>query len=239
VLTYTTPAAPVTFGPLHAADFPPGAPPAVELSDFRLWFTEFTLHLGGYLGFELFGYGTKSGTFTIAELNLQDLTGDLALGLHPGLAGTVHAGIVAAHANRRPLCAAAAPSIPDLWPVDHRFVPVTVAGLADPDADPLTVAVTAITQDEPVDTLGSPTYGPDAYGVDTPTAHLRAESAPGGNGRVYHLAFTAADGQGSACIGSIEVGVPAAAATPPIDDGPHYNATVATLKPLFVPHILK
>ena len=56
----------------------------VQLSDFRYWFTQFLVKLGGYLQFDLFGYGTRSGTFSIAQLDLHDLTGGLYLGAHAG-----------------------------------------------------------------------------------------------------------------------------------------------------------
>ena len=37
---------------------------------------------------------------------------------------------------------------------------------------------------------------------------LRAERAGTGNGRVYAVQFTASDGQGGNCSGSVKVGVP-------------------------------
>jgi hypothetical protein len=37
---------------------------------------------------------------------------------------------------------------------------------------------------------------------------LRAERSGKGNGRVYQVDFTADDGQGGSCTGSVNVGVP-------------------------------
>ena len=257
-LTYAALGMPVEFGPLDAGAFAQGAPATVQLSDFRYWFTQFLVKLGGYVQFDLFGYGTRSGTFTIAQLDLHDLTGDLYLGAHAGTGGTI-----AAVVNRSPLCAAAAPTVAGLWPVDNRLVEVGIAGITDPD-DPVTLAagaaaagtiavtITAISQDEPVDDPIDPTggqagepvgdyYGPDGRGIGTATAWLRAQSDPQGNGRIYHVGYVAADVAGASCSGSVRVGVPRAAAgdTAPIDDGGRYDATAASVRPLFVTLVRK
>jgi hypothetical protein len=49
---------------------------------------------------------------------------------------------------------------------------------------------------------------PDATGVGSAVAQLRAERAGGGDGRVYHVGFTADDGQGGQCSGAVTVCVP-------------------------------
>ncbi|TMA42331.1 MAG: hypothetical protein E6J81_17435 [Deltaproteobacteria bacterium] len=82
---------------------------------------------------------------------------------------------------------------------------VSILGLTDPDNDPLTVTITGITQDEPpigVTCLAA------AAGVNTATAMLRAERAGTGDGRVYHVSFTARDGKGGQCGGTVKVCVP-------------------------------
>lgn len=132
--------------------------------------------------------------------------------------------------NRAPSCADARADQGELWPPDHRFVPIAVDGLTDAEGDELTVRVTGIRQDEPVDTTGDGNTAPDGRGVDTSTAEVRAERSgsknSGGNGRVYHVAFRASDGHGGACTGTVQVGVPhdrgGGAA---IDDGPSYDST--------------
>jgi hypothetical protein len=47
-----------------------------------------------------------------------------------------------------------------------------------------------------------------AAGVNTATAMLRAERAGTGDGRVYHVSFTARDGRGGQCGGTVKVCVP-------------------------------
>ena len=69
------------------------------------------------------------------------------------------------------------------------------------------------------------------------TAWLRAQSDPVGNGHVYHVTYLAADAAGGelhrqswpwAYPGRMR-------ATPmPVDDGGRYDATVASVRPLFI-----
>ena len=107
-------------------------------------------------------------------------------------------------------------------------------GVTDPDGDPLTITVTGIRQDEKVDTTGDGAFVPDGKGVGTSTAEVRAErvgtpKVPG-DGRVYHIAFTASDGKGGACSGVVKVGVPhdMGQRKIPIDGGPLYDSTSTT-----------
>jgi len=92
-----------------------------------------------------------------------------------------------------------------IWPPDHRLVTVKLAGLTDPDHDPITAKIVRVTQDEP---LGPGNHRPDAVVGFTDTCQLRAERAGNGNGRVYTLWYTASDGRGGECEGSVKVCVP-------------------------------
>jgi cysteine-rich repeat protein len=107
--------------------------------------------------------------------------------------------------NRPPVCDGATPSVALLWPPNHKFVEVGIDGVTDPDGDPVAVVVTAISQDEPLDDPGSGNTCPDAAGVGTGRARLRAERSGGGDGRVYHVSFRADDGRGGECTGTVEV----------------------------------
>ena len=78
-----------------------------------------------------------------------------------------------------------------------------MVGVTDPDGDPVTITIKGITQDEP---LGATC--PDALGVGTGTATLRAERTGSGDGRAYHVSFTASDGRGGQCSGMLTVCVP-------------------------------
>src|SRR5262249_16178225 len=53
--------------------------------------------------------------------------------------------------NHPPVCDGAVASTDSLWPPNHKFVPVTIDGVVDPDSDPVAITITGITQDEPVD----------------------------------------------------------------------------------------
>ncbi len=136
--------------------------------------------------------------------------------------------IVGLDLNGPPVCSAAVPSQEELWPVNHRFLPVSIWNVIDPDGDPVTITVSGIRQDELVSGSGSGSTAPDGMGVGTATAELRAERDGGGNGRAYHVYFDAADGQGNSCSGEVIVYVPKSQGkfSPRIDDGPLYDSTL-------------
>jgi len=137
-----------------------------------------------------------------------------------------------APANQPPDCSTPQPSVATLWPPNNKFVPVEVLGVTDPDGDPVTITITAIMQDEPVDTFGDGSFTPDGEGVGTSTAQLRAERSGAakvpGNGRMYHVFFTASDGRGGTCSGEVVVSVPHNIKKPAVDDGPLYDSTALT-----------
>jgi hypothetical protein len=128
-----------------------------------------------------------------------------------------------------PTCEAAAPSPAVLWPPDHGMRPVSIAGVMDPDSSSTAIAieVTGVTQDEPPSGLGAGDSSPDAVvqpGDPVDGVMLRAERDGGGDGRVYHIHFTASDGAES-CSGSVEVTVPHSRASLPLDDGQGWDST--------------
>lgn len=132
--------------------------------------------------------------------------------------------------NSPPDCSGAKPSVDTLWPPNHKFVAVDVLGVMDEDGDPITIVVNSIFQDEAVDAPGSGNTSPDGRGVGTSTAKVRAERSGNpkvpGNGRVYHIGFTATDDEGAACTGSIEVCVPHDKSSPTcVDEGPLFVST--------------
>jgi hypothetical protein len=92
-----------------------------------------------------------------------------------------------------------------LWPPNHKSVPIAIEGVTDRDGDPISIEVTAIAQDEPLDDAGSGATCPDASGVGTDTAMVRSERSGRGDGRVYHIAFRATDVCQLACEGTVEV----------------------------------
>src|SRR6185295_20033880 len=101
---------------------------------------------------------------------------------------------------------------------NHKLVPVTLAGATDPDGDPVHVKITRITQDEPTD-------GTSAIADSTGTCQLRSERDGSGNGRVYTVWYTADDGNGGTCDGSVQVCVPHDRGhSACVDDGQRYVA---------------
>lgn len=131
--------------------------------------------------------------------------------------------------NNPPVCTTAVPSTPTLWPPNHKLATVSVQGVTDPNSDPVTIQINAITQDEPVNGLGDGDTAPDGFGVGTAQAQLRKERAGTGNGRVYALWFQADDGNGGTCSGTVRVGVPhdQGPGGAPIDNGQNYDSTHA------------
>jgi hypothetical protein len=134
-------------------------------------------------------------------------------------------------ANHPPACTAATPSASLLWPPNHQWASIGINGVSDPDGDATAVTITGIFQDEPVDGVADGDMAPDGAGVGTSIAQVRAERAGNpkvpGNGRVYHISFSAIDGKGGSCSGEVKVGVPrdqSAASLPPVDDGALYNS---------------
>jgi hypothetical protein len=98
---------------------------------------------------------------------------------------------------------------PLLWPPNHKYRLVTLAGATDPDGDTVTLTVTGVTQDEPLNGLGDGDTAPDAKtGPASNQVWLRAERSGTGDGRVYRISFTGSDGHGGTCSGSTTVGVP-------------------------------
>jgi uncharacterized repeat protein (TIGR01451 family) len=110
--------------------------------------------------------------------------------------------------NHNPICTTVTGG-PDLWPPNHKLRLVTLTGATDPDGDPVTLTVSGVTQDEPLNGLGDGDTSPDALpGPTGSQVYLRAERSGTGDGRVYRIAFSGSDGQGGSCASTAIVGVP-------------------------------
>ena len=104
-------------------------------------------------------------------------------------------------------------------------------GVTDPDGDPLAITIDGVRQDEPVRGIGDGNTGPDGAGVGTGSAQVRAERSGKGNGRVYEISFTADDGEGGSCSGTVKVGVrhdqgKGKKGGPAVNDGAIFDSTV-------------
>jgi hypothetical protein len=128
-------------------------------------------------------------------------------------------------------CTNAAASQGVIWPPDHKMVPETIYGVTTdpslPDSS-ITIKITGIQQDEPVDALGSGNTAPDGTGVLTSTAYVRAERGGPGTGRIYFISFDALDSLGDKCSGTVMAYVPhdQGQGFNPVDTGQKYDSTV-------------
>jgi len=123
-----------------------------------------------------------------------------------------------------------------IWPPNHKMVDVGIKGVTDPDDDPVTLTIVSITSDEPTNDSGDGNHTPDAYGIGTNIATVRAERSGDGDGRVYVVNFIAEDGNGGVSEGSVIIGVPhdkSGKACSAVDSGQDYDATQSNSQ--FVP----
>jgi hypothetical protein len=175
----------------------------------------------------LSGANGVSPTFTAPQVDAGGATLEFDLVVSDGAvaSGADRVTVHVANANDPPACAGARASSASIWPPNHRLVPVSIVGVTDPDDDTVTIAITDITQDEPVNALGDGDTGPDGF-LEAGTALVRAERAGAGNGRVYRLVFMASDGQNGTCTGTVTVAVPPSMrpGTLAIDDGQRYGS---------------
>ena len=136
--------------------------------------------------------------------------------------------------NAPPDCSTASVSPALLMRPDLRFHELAISGVSDPDGDPVHLVVDAVFQDEPVATLVRGAASPDAMGVGSEHVMLRAKSRARGDGRVYHLAFSADDGRGGSCSGAVSVCVPRSSrrrSDTCVDQGPLYDSTQLAQRP--------
>jgi hypothetical protein len=133
--------------------------------------------------------------------------------------------------NRPPDCSMAGANPSQLWPPNHQLASVSIVGVTDPDGDPIAIGITGISQDEPVNTVGDGNTCPDAAGIGSAAAQVRVERSGAkrvpGDGRVYHLSFTADDGRGGTCSGVVAVCVPhdQGMGGTCVDQGPLFTST--------------
>ena len=175
----------LSFTPSQVDDVVPG-----EMASFSLVLT---------------GDGTPiNGTF---DLNFVDVNGETVL-------GTIPVTVECPTGNAAPVCTAAAAGPSQLWPPNHKLVPINISGVTDPDGDTVTIVATSVTQDEPLTGRGrgagntSPDASIDASGAVAVRSERNGNPRTPGDGRVYHISFTATDPSGAACSGIVDVCVP-------------------------------
>ncbi len=127
-----------------------------------------------------------------------------------------------------PDCSKAVASQPALWAPDHRMVgPLSILNTTDNAPGRVTITTASVSQDEPTSGLGSGDTSPDAVINSDGTFLLRAERAGTGDGRVYHINFTASNAFGGSCSGLVTVCVPhdMGKGSTCVDEGSLYDST--------------
>src|SRR5262249_27419805 len=71
-------------------------------------------------------------------------------------------------------CNNAFPTVSVLWPPNHKMVPVNVSGIVNQSGYGVSITITGVMQDEDIGSGGRASC-PDAEGLGTDTARLRAE----------------------------------------------------------------
>jgi hypothetical protein len=101
-------------------------------------------------------------------------------------------------------------AVPDeLWPPNHRMVPVTLTVDVTDVCDSMPVcSISGVESNEPVNGQGDGNTAPDWELTGALTLNLRAERAGNGNGRIYTVRVNCSDGSGNASTDTVEVAVP-------------------------------
>ena len=110
-----------------------------------------------------------------------------------------------------------------IWPPDHSMVNVCIMGIKS-KSDNTTITITGIYQDEPTNGCGDGDTPVDAVIRPDGSVLVRAERSGNGNGRVYHIKYTATNPEGS-CSGTVKLKVPKASKNGScVDGGAIYNS---------------
>ena len=127
-----------------------------------------------------FTYEPDSTFFGSDSFSYQASDGEL-------LSNVAKVTLIVNQVNQSPVCTNPVSSSTIIWPPNNEFFQVQVQNVIDPDQDPVSIRIDSIFQDEPVGKLA------DGDGIGTDIALIRSERDGNGNGRVYHIFFTAQD----------------------------------------------
>ena len=128
--------------------------------------------------------------------------------------------------NNPPDCTTASADVTTLKQNNHKFNPIRISGITDPDGDTVTTSITSVQQDESVNDAADGNTAPDARNTSrSDTVEVRAERAGSGDGRVYVITFTGDDGRGGTCTGTVTVSVPHdQSGNPAVDSGARHDS---------------
>jgi hypothetical protein len=186
----------------------------------------------------IFDTGETCDDFWQNSVATAPVAGDYYLELQIGSFDATGGGVIGAQLhvdniysiNQPPDCTQALAGPDMLWPPNHKFHEIAILGVTDPDGDAFEIAVDSVFQDEPTNSWDDGDTCPDAMGIGTATASVRAERVGGewtdeGDGRVYRINFTATDVFGASCEGYVKVGVPHDKKVPAEDMGALFDST--------------
>jgi hypothetical protein len=172
---------------------------------------------------------TATPSFTAPLVSAAGATLKFQLTVNDGFGGISRdtATVNIANINDPPVLANPRASIPCLWPPNHSMVKVSILGVVDTNGNS-TITITGVKQDEATNGLGDGDTAIDAIINADGTVLLRAERSGKGNGRVYHIHFTASNGEGGVS-GVVTVCVPHSKASDiAIDGGELFDSTPRT-----------
>ena len=95
----------------------------------------------------------------------------------------------------------------NLWPPNHKMVPVTVTASAADACGAATCAIVSVSSNESANGQGDGNTATDSQITGPNTVNLRAERSGGGSGRVYTLTVRCSDPSGNASTGTTTVTV--------------------------------
>jgi FtsP/CotA-like multicopper oxidase with cupredoxin domain len=170
---------------------------------------------------EAAGSGTCTATHAYTTAGFKTITATVTD--DDGASGMA---LVTVDVNSPPDCNPVTPNPNTLWPPNHKFATITLSGATDPDGDTVTLTVTGVTQDEPVNGLGDGDTAPDARLVPghSEQVDVRSERSGRGDGRFYHITFGGDDGRGGTCTATKNVTVRPNQHRPAIDSGLVFNS---------------
>ncbi|MFT5113372.1 MAG: hypothetical protein ACI8P9_002703 [Parasphingorhabdus sp.] len=175
---------------------------------------------------------TATPSFLAPHVNVEGENLTFEVMVNDGNGGTSYDKVTfhVRHTSDIPNVSNAQPSSACLWPRDHKLLLVKITGISDTD-DNATITIDSVTQDEATNGTGIGDTaigdtGPDAV-IEDGNLYLRAESSDTGDGRVYHVNFTASNANGEKA-GKIDVRVPndqgSASCDSVIDSGENYDS---------------
>ena len=128
----------------------------------------------------------------------------------PAAAGPATAAATPSSCNpdtTKPVISSVSATPSTMWPPNHKWWTIAVNTTATDTCGSVTIAITNIASDEPVNGLGDGNTAPDWQFVNARTVQLRAERSGTRDGRVYTITVRATDAAGNFSTSTVNVTV--------------------------------